>query len=108
MVWYNAQLTLRRMTVCVTFSVGLITATILFVLLKTLRSELAGHCIFHFQHAHQKSPPISNLFDHLRSRFARAVAGFGFDADQHRRIARLCSLQSRREFEAVRGDDAVV
>ena len=51
---------------------------------------------------------VGGFLDQLGRRFARAVAGLGFDADQYRGAARLGGLQRRGEFEAVRGHDAVV
>src|SRR5262249_58098026 len=64
--------------------------------------------IFHSQYPRQESPTVRNLFDDLRRGFARAVPGFGLDADQGWRGARLRGLQRRGEFEAVRGNNAVV
>src|SRR5262249_28376746 len=41
----------------------------------------------HIQHPRQESPTVRNLFDDLRRGFARAVPGFGLDADQRGRGA---------------------
>ena len=58
--------------------------------------------------APQEGLAVGGLLDQLRGRLARAVAGLGLDADQHRLVARLRGLQRGRELEAVAGHDAVV
>src|SRR5262249_49654082 len=58
--------------------------------------------------SNQESPTVRDLFDDLQRGLTRAVPGFGLDADQRGRVARLRGLQRRREFEAVRGNHAVV
>ena len=57
---------------------------------------------FHSETFDEERPLIGHVFDLFCGRFAGAVAGAGFDADQHRRVARLRGLQRRGELEAVR------
>ena len=63
---------------------------------------------FHFEGLHQEGPAICDLFDELRGRFAGAVAGLGFDANQDRSITGLRRLQRCGKLETVSRPDAIV
>ena len=58
--------------------------------------------------AQRERQHVGALVDLLAGRLARAVAGLGLDADQHRRRAGLRRLQRRGELEAVRRHHAIV
>ena len=71
--------------------------------------ERNGHITSHPSPASSPGTPTGRRFlDDLGRRLAGAVAGAGFDADQHRSGARLAGLQLRGELETVAGHDAVV
>lgn len=56
----------------------------------------------------QKGPLIRSFFNLLGGRLARPVPGFGFNPNQHRIIASVCSLQGGGKFKAVGRYDAIV
>ena len=62
----------------------------------------------HIQLIDEKRPSIRGLFDPHGRRLSGAVSCAGLNADQRGVGAGLGGLQRRREFEAVKGYDAVV
>src|SRR5262249_59124640 len=63
---------------------------------------------FHPEFFDQKRPAIGGFFNDLCCWFTGAMTGSGFDPDQWRLVAALRGLKRSREFETVRGDDAIV
>src|SRR2546423_11964540 len=70
--------------------------------------ELLGSRNLQMQVLCQKRPIVRYLFNNLAGGLPCSMAGAGFDADQHRRIAGLVRLHSGGKFKTVSGKHAVI